>query len=67
MTDKLKKNAYLGSIWTEKYVFEGVFRKSFYEDDIQPEIQVPPGLFSHGMQCMQMQMHGHAVKGKKKE
>ena len=36
------KNAYLGSIFIpQKYVFR-VFWKSFYEDDIQPEIQVSP-------------------------
>ena len=33
------KNAYLGSIFVpEKYVF----KVCFYEDDIQPEMQVPP-------------------------
>ena len=37
------KNAYLGYIFTpEKYVFIGIFWKSFCEDDIRPETQVPP-------------------------
>ena len=40
----MKKNVYLGLIFIpEKYVFIGcVFWTSFYEDDIQPEIQVAP-------------------------
>ena len=40
------KNEYLGSIFTHvwKISVKGVFWKSFYEDDIQPEIQVPSPL-----------------------
>ena len=42
ITKNTDKNAYLGSIFiAEKYMFR-VFWKSFYEDDIQPEIQVAP-------------------------
>ena len=43
MTEKNAcKNLYLGSIFVpEKHV--GVFWKSSYEEDIQPEIQVLPG------------------------
>ena len=44
--EKWCKNAYLGSIFIpEKYLFRVCFESPFYEDDIQPEIQVPPGLF----------------------
>ena len=47
MIDKLEnacKSAYLGSISIQQWKIHvlGVFWKSFFEDDIQPEIQVPP-------------------------
>ena len=47
MNTQIKKNAYkntyLGSIFIpEKYMFRVCFECSFDEDDIQPEIQVPP-------------------------
>ena len=43
MTDKLRKTRILGLFSYLKNTLQGVFWESFYEDDIQPEIQVAPG------------------------
>ena len=40
--NKTKKNTYFESIFMWKICAQGVFVKYFYEDDVQPEIQVPP-------------------------